>query len=41
VDSAHVTVAIPASDVANASSASLVATNPGAPASNQLSITIN
>jgi hypothetical protein len=41
VDATHVTVAIPASDVANASSASLLATNPGAPSSNQLSITIN
>ena len=41
VDETHVTVAIPASDVANAGSASLFATNPGAPASNQLSITIN
>lgn len=41
VDATHVTVAIPASDVANAGSASLVATNPGAPASNTLTITIN
>jgi len=41
VDATHVTVAIPASDVANVGTTSLVATNPGAPASNQLSITIN
>jgi trimeric autotransporter adhesin len=41
VDATHVTVAIPASDVASASSASLVATNPGAPASNKLTITID
>jgi hypothetical protein len=41
VDASHVTVAIPASDLANAGSGSLVATNPGAPASNALTITIN
>lgn len=41
VDATHVTVAIPASDVASAGSASLVATNPGSPASNALTITIN
>jgi hypothetical protein len=41
VDAAHVTVAIPASDLAAAGSASVVATNPGAPASNTLTITIN
>lgn len=41
VDATHVTVAIPASDVASAGSASLIATNPGAPASNKLTITIN
>jgi trimeric autotransporter adhesin len=41
VDATHVTVAIPASDVASAGSASLVATNPGAPASSKLTITIN
>ncbi len=40
VDSNHVTIAIPASDLASASAASLVATNPGAPASNTLQITI-
>ena len=32
---------IPASDLVNAGSGSLVATNPGAPASNALTITIN
>jgi trimeric autotransporter adhesin len=37
----QVTVAIPASDLANAGSASVVATNPGAPASSALTITIN
>jgi hypothetical protein len=41
VDASHVTVAIPASDLANAGSGSLVATNPGAPASNTLTVTIN
>jgi hypothetical protein len=41
VDSLHATVAIPASDLANAGTASLVATNPGAPASNALQVTIN
>jgi uncharacterized repeat protein (TIGR01451 family) len=41
VDVTHVTVAIPASDLASAGSASLVATNPGAPASKTLTVTIN
>jgi hypothetical protein len=41
VDSGHVTVLIPASDVAAAGTASLVATNPGAAASNALTVTIN
>lgn len=41
VDSTHVTVAIPASDLSSAGSGSLVATNPGAPASKALQITIN
>lgn len=41
VDATHVSVAIPASDLASAGSASAVATNPGAPASNALQITIN
>jgi hypothetical protein len=41
VDSSHVTVEISASDLAAAGSASLVATNPGASASNALQITIN
>jgi hypothetical protein len=40
VDASHVTVAIPASDLANSGSGSLAATNPGAPASNALTITI-
>ncbi|ACO32987.1 IPT/TIG domain-containing protein [Acidobacterium sp.] len=39
-DSTHVTVAIPGSDLATAGSASVVATNPGASASNALTITI-
>lgn len=41
VDATHVTVAIPASDLAAAGSGSLVATNPGGPASNTLTVTIN
>jgi hypothetical protein len=41
VDATHVTVAIPASDLANSGTASLVATNPGGPASNTLQVTIN
>lgn len=41
VSSTQVTVAIPASDLASTSTVSLVATNPGAPASNLLQITIN
>jgi len=41
VDATHVTVAIPAGDLASAGSGSLVATNPGAPASNALIVTIN
>jgi hypothetical protein len=41
VDATHVTVAIPASDLASAGSRSLVATNPGAPASDTLTVTIN
>ena len=41
VDAAHVTVAIPASDLTNAGTASVVATNPSAPASNALQVTIN
>lgn len=41
VDATHVTVAIPASDLASAGSGSLVATNPGAPSSGALTITIN
>jgi trimeric autotransporter adhesin len=41
VDSGHVTVAIPASDLANAGTASLVATNPGASGSNSLQVTIH
>jgi hypothetical protein len=41
VDATHVSVAIPASDLASAGTASLVATNPGAPASSALQITIN
>jgi len=41
VDSTHVTVAIPASDLKSTGTASLAATNPGASASNTLQITIN
>jgi hypothetical protein len=41
VDATHVTVAIPASDLAAAGSGSLVATNPGAPASSAITVTIN
>ena len=41
LDSDHVTVDIPASDVTSAGSASVVATNPGGPASNTLTIAIN
>lgn len=41
VDATHVTVAIPASDLANAGTGSLVAANPGAPASSTLTVTIN
>jgi hypothetical protein len=37
----QVTVAIPASDLTSAGTAALVATNPGAPGSNALQITIN
>lgn len=40
-DSTHVTIAIPASDLSAAGTASVVASNPGAPASNALQITIN
>lgn len=40
VDSTHITVAIPASDVAAAGVGTLVATNPGAPASSSLTITV-
>ena len=41
VDATHVTVAIPASDLASAGSGSLVATNPGASASGTLTVTVN
>jgi trimeric autotransporter adhesin len=41
VDATHVTVAIPASDLASTGTATLVATNPGASTSNALQITIN
>lgn len=41
VDATHVSVAIPASDLTSTGTASLVATNPGAAASNKLNITIN
>jgi trimeric autotransporter adhesin len=41
VSATQVTVAIPASDLSAAGTAKVVATNPGAPASNGLTITIN
>jgi hypothetical protein len=41
LDATHVTVAIPASDLASTGVATLVATNPGAAASSALQITIN
>lgn len=41
LDPAHVRVAIPASDLASAGTAAVVATNPGAPASGTLQITVN
>ena len=41
VDATHVTVAIPASDLSNTGTVSVVATNPGATGSNALQITIN
>ncbi len=40
VDATHVTVAIPASDLASTGTGSLVATNPGAPASSSLTVTV-
>lgn len=40
VDTTHVSIALPASDLASAGTASLVATNPGAPVSNTLQIAI-
>lgn len=41
VDATHVTVALPAADLAAAGSGSLVATNPGASASSALTVTVN
>ncbi|HEY6374494.1 MAG TPA: IPT/TIG domain-containing protein, partial [Edaphobacter sp.] len=41
VDSSHLTVAIPASDLVSAGSATLVVTNPGASASGSITFTIN
>jgi trimeric autotransporter adhesin len=41
LDVTHVTVAIPASDLSNAGTASVIATNPGATGSNALQVTIN
>lgn len=40
VDATHVTVAIPASDLMAAGTGTLVATNPGAPASSSLAVTV-
>jgi hypothetical protein len=41
VSATQVTIAVPASDLASAGTASLVATNPGASASSALTVTIN
>jgi hypothetical protein len=41
IDATHVTVAIPASDLASSGGGSLVATNPGATASSALQVTVN
>jgi len=41
VDSSHVTIYVPASDLVNAGTVSLMATNPVAPASDALKITID
>lgn len=41
VDSTHITVAIPASDLASAGTVSVTAVNPGASASSALTVTIN
>jgi hypothetical protein len=41
MDSTHVTVALPASDLASAGTGALVANNPGASASNSLTVSIN
>jgi trimeric autotransporter adhesin len=41
VDSSHMTVAIPASDLANSGTGTVIATNPGATGSNALTINVN
>jgi uncharacterized repeat protein (TIGR01451 family) len=41
VDAKHITVAIPASDITNAGSATITAVNPGSTASNIISLSIN
>jgi hypothetical protein len=41
VDATHITVAIPASDLTNAGSATITAANPGATASNFITLSIN
>ena len=41
MDATHVTRAIASSDLSNAGTASVIATNPGATGSNALQITIN
>lgn len=41
VDSSHLTVAVPAADLASAGSATLIVTNPGATASGSITFTIN
>jgi hypothetical protein len=41
VDATHIAVNIPASDLGAAGAASITAVNPGGPASNAITITIN
>lgn len=41
IDATHLSIAIPASDLASTGTATLTATNPGAPASNALAVTID
>jgi hypothetical protein len=41
VDATHLSVAIPASDLAATGTGKIVATNPGASASNSITVTVN